>query len=153
VDFKRGLGYFEFHGFEESKEILNNGKSYPYILTTNRDLEHYNCGAMTRRTKNIEINKEDVLLINPADAKKKGIEDGDFVCLESARGKVDIRAKVTDDVKPGILSSTFHFPEIMINNITSDEHDSEAYCPEYKVVSVNIRKSKGKFKQLAESSI
>jgi formate dehydrogenase major subunit len=153
VDFKRGLGYFEFHGFEESKEILSHGKTYPYILTTNRDLEHYNCGAMTRRTKNVEINTEDVLLINPLDAKNNGIDNGDFVCLESARGKVDIRAKVTDDVKPGILSSTFHFPEIMINNITSDEHDSEAYCPEYKVVSVNIRKSKGKFKQLADSVV
>jgi formate dehydrogenase major subunit len=34
----------------------------------------------------------------------------------------------------------------MINIITSDEHDSEALCPEYKIVAVNIRKSKGSFK-------
>ena len=34
----------------------------------------------------------------------------------------------------------------MINNITSDVHDSEALCPEYKVVSVRIRKSKGRHK-------
>jgi len=30
-------------------------------------------------------------------------------------------------------------------------HDSEALCPEYKVVAVRIRKSKGKYKQLAEA--
>ena len=144
--FKRGLGHFEFHPFVESTEILDNGKEYPYILTTNRNLEHYNCGAMTRRTGNVEISTEDVLLINPKDATENLINDGDMVCLESPRGKVDVKAKITDEVNPGVLSTTFHFPEIMVNNITSDIHDTEAKCPEYKVVSVRIRKSKGKYK-------
>ncbi len=147
-EFKRGKGKFSFIDFKESNEILKHGKDYPYIITTNRELEHYNCGTMTRRTGNVDILKEDVLLISPEDAAKEGILDGDFVCVESPRGKVDIKAKVTDEVKPGILSSTFHFPEIMLNIITSDEHCSEAMCPEYKVVSCRIRKSKGKFKQM-----
>jgi formate dehydrogenase major subunit len=69
------------------------------------------------------------------------------VCVESPRGKVDIKAKISDEVKPGILSSTFHFPDIMLNNITSSVSDSEALCPEYKVVSCRIRKSKGEFKK------
>lgn len=150
-EFKRGKGKFFFYPFEESNEIQKHGKDYPYIITTNRELEHYNCGAMTRRTGNVEILTEDVLLINPADAAKEMINDDDFVCVESPRGKVDIKAKITDEVKPGILSSTFHFPEIMLNNITSDEHCTEAMCPEYKVVSCRIRKSKGKHKQLAEA--
>jgi len=143
--FKRGKGLFAYNEFAESREILKHGDDYPYILTTNRDLEHYNCGAMTRRTGNVEIHTEDVLWINPQDATAKNIKDGDMVCLESPRGKVDIKAFITDGVNPGILSTTFHFPEIMVNNITSDEHDTEAYCPEYKVVSVKMRKSKGKF--------
>ena len=66
-----------------------------------------------------------------------------MVCVTSARGKVDIKARITDEVKPGVMSTTFHFPEIMVNLITSDVHDSEAKCPEYKVVAVKIRKSKG----------
>jgi formate dehydrogenase major subunit len=146
--FKRanGKGKFIFNAFKESPEITENGKEYPYIITTNRELEHYNSGTMTRRTPNVEILTEDVLMINPEDAKKHFINDGDMVCVESPRGKVDIKAKITDEVKPGILSSTFHFPEIMLNNITSNVSDSEAMCPEYKVVAVNIRKSKGKFK-------
>ena len=78
--------------------------------------------------------------------RKHFINDGDMVCVESPRGKVDIKAKITDEVKPGILSSTFHFPEMMLNNITSSISDSEAMCPEYKVVACNIRKSKGKYK-------
>ena len=54
--------------------------------------------------------------------------------------------KFIDEVNPGLLSSTFHFPENMLNNITSSISDSEAMCPEYKVVACTIRKSKGKYK-------
>lgn len=150
-EFKKGKGTFAYFDWKESNEIAKHGKDYPYIITTNRELEHYNCGAMTRRTGNVELLTEDVLLIHPEDAAKEAIAEGDFVCIESPRGKVDIKAKITDEVKPGILSSTFHFPEIMLNNITSDEHCSEAMCPEYKVVSCRIRKSKGKHKQLVEA--
>ena len=146
TEFKRGKGKLYYFDFKESPEIEKHGTDYPYIITTNRELEHYNCGAMTRRTGNAELLTEDVLMIHPDDARDNAIEDGDLVCVESPRGKVDIKAYVTDEVKPGILSSTFHFPEIMLNNITSDVTDTEALCPEYKVVSCRIRKSKGKYK-------
>uniref|UniRef100_UPI004049B0CE formate dehydrogenase subunit alpha n=1 Tax=Fulvivirga sp. TaxID=1931237 RepID=UPI004049B0CE len=148
TEFKRGLGKFTFQNFKESTEVETHSKDYPYIITTNRELEHYNCGTMTRRTGNVDILTEDVLLINPKDAADNLIEDGQMVCVESPRGKVDIKAFITDEVKPGVMSSTFHFPEIMLNNITSDVHDSEAMCPEYKVVMCRVRKSKGKFKHL-----
>ncbi len=146
--FKRGKGYFEFHNWEETQELQSHAKEFPYILTTNRELEHYNCGAMTRRTANQQLLQDDYLLINPKDAAAHFIENGDYVCIESPRGKVDVKAKISDEVKQGILSTTFHFPEIMINNITGDVHDSEAMCPEYKVVAVRIRKSKGNYKEL-----
>ncbi|MBT6380239.1 MAG: hypothetical protein HOJ89_08480, partial [Opitutales bacterium] len=53
-----------------------------------------------------------------------------------------IKAKVSDEIKQGVLSTTFHFPEVMVNDLTSDVHDTEAMCPEYKVVSVSIRKAR-----------
>ena len=49
---------------------------------------------------------------------------------------------ISTNVKPGILSSTFHFPEIKLNIITSSVSDSLAMCPEYKVVTCRIRKAK-----------
>ena len=153
LEFKRGKGKFHYFDYEKSHEVERHEKDFPYIITTNRELEHYNCGAMTRRTGNVEILTEDVLMIHPDDARKEGIADGDFVCVESPRGKVDIKAFVTDEMKPGILSSTFHFPEVMLNIITSDEHCSEAMCPEYKVISCRIRKSKGQKKILAEQLV
>ncbi len=151
--FNRGKGKFHYFDWKESGEIGKNGEEYPYIITTNRELEHYNSGTMTRRTNNVKILTEDVLLIHPNDAAKNLIKDGEFVCVESPRGKVDIKAKVSDEVREGILSTTFHFPELMLNIITSDEHDSEALCPEYKVVSVKIRKSKGEYKNKPQVSL
>ena len=144
-EFKQGKGQFSYFDWKESAEIEEHGEEYPYIITTNRELEHYNCGAMTRRTGNNEILGEDVLLINAKDAAENAIKDGEMVCVTSARGKVDIKACISDEVKPGVMSTTFHFPEIMVNLITSDVHDSEAKCPEYKVVAVKIRRSKGEY--------
>lgn len=141
-EFKIGKGRFVFNEFKETEELVQNGREYPFILTTNRELEHYNCGTMTRRTNNVKILKEDSVMVNPKDAEAKGIKDGDFICLSSPRGKVDLKARLTDEVRPGVLSTTFHFPEIMVNELTGDVHDSEAMCPEYKVVAIDFRKSR-----------
>ncbi len=138
--FKRGKGRFVFREYVETREIIDYAQDYPFILTTNRVLEQYNAGTMTRRTPNVQIVHEDVLLINPQDARSRHISNGDWVRIESARGECKVKARLSNEVKPGILSTTFHFPELMVNNVTSDVHDSIAKCPEYKVVSVRIEK-------------
>ncbi len=143
TEFKRGRGKFHFFRFQESKEIEKHGDEFPFILTTGRILEHYNCGTMTRRTGNARIVTEDLLAVNPADARKKGIADGDLVRVFSARGDVRLKAKVSDEVKPGILYTTFHFPENLVNVVTSSECDADTMCPEYKVVAVDVEKVAG----------
>ena len=136
--FKRGLGKFHFFEFEESEEIQENSGSYPYILTTSRNLEHYNAGTMTRRTGNADIVDEDILLINTDDALDKAVNDDDIVRLFSARGEIKMKAKVSNKVAQGILFTTFHFPELMVNRVTGDVSDKHTKCPEYKVVSVDF---------------
>lgn len=51
-----------------------------------------------------------------------------------------IHAKVSDEVKPGILYTTFHFPEHLVNVVTSSECDEDTMCPEYKVVAVDVER-------------
>jgi len=136
--FKRGLGKFHFFEWQESTELKTNGQEFPFILTTGRILEHYNCGTMTRRTGNEQIVSKDLLAINPVDAKAKSINTGDTVKLFSARGEVELEANVTDEVKPGILYTTFHFPENMVNNVTGQGCDADTLCPEYKVVAADV---------------
>ena len=136
--FKLGKGQFRFFEFQETPEIADNSVDYPYILTTSRRLEHYNCGSMTRRTPNVELVDHDVLLINPVDAEREGIETGSRVELSSAKGTTHLNVEVSEEVKPGILFTTFHFPEIAINHLTSGIFDQESMTPEYKVVAVRI---------------
>ncbi len=138
--FRRGLGKFHFFEFEESAELVANQAEFPFILTTGRILEQYNCGTMTRRTNNSKIVGEDLLAIHPKDAKKLEIETGDRVRVFSARGEVFLNARVSREVKPGILYTTFHFPELMINKLTSNVHDAETLCPEYKITAVDVEK-------------
>lgn len=137
-NFKRGLGKFHFYQFEESSEIVTHGGQYPLILTTSRNLEHYNAGTMTRRTDNEMIVSEDILLVSNEDAKAKNIKTNDQVRLFSARGEIELKAQVSDKVKKGVLFTTFHFPELMINQVTGNVTDKHTKCPEYKVVAVGI---------------
>ncbi len=140
-EFRRGKGKFHYFDWLESQEILENAHEFPFILTTSRILEHYNAATMTRRTANEQIVDKDVLLVNPKDAISKGITNHSKVKLESERGEIELVAEISAKVKPGVLFTTFHFPELMVNRVTGDACDTETMCPEYKVVAVNIRAS------------
>lgn len=138
--FKKGIGTFHHFNFEESPEIISHGNKYPFILTTGRELEHYNSGTMTRRTDNQAILGNDFLEVHPRDAKVKGIKDKELVRIFSDRGSVNISIKYSKSVKRGILRTTFHQPEVFINIITGNVGDKETLTPEYKVVAVDFEK-------------
>lgn len=139
-NFKKGIGTFHHFDFEESPEIVSHGKLYPFILTTGRELEHYNSGTMTRRTDNQLILGKDILEVHPKDALAKGIKDGEIVSLFSDRGSVNIPVKYAKSVKRGVLRTTFHQPEVFINLITGSVGDKDTMTPEYKVVAVDFEK-------------
>ena len=138
--FKRGKGKFHHFDFEETPELVEHRNQYPFILTTARQLEHYNAGTMTRRTDNQEISPMDYLEINPLDAADKDINADDRVRIFSDRGSVEIPVKLTYLVKPGVVRTTFHQPEIFINMITGNIGDEFTMTPEYKVVAVDFEK-------------
>ena len=138
--FKRGRGKFHYFDFQESPEIVEHGKKYPFILTTARRLEHYNSGTMTRRTNNQRLVATDYLVVNPVDAARKGVQPGDKVRLFSARGSIEIPVEVDNRVKSGVVRTTFHQPEIFINKLTGNVGDFETLTPEYKVVAVDFEK-------------
>lgn len=138
--FKKGIGTFHHFDFEESPEIVEHGKKFPFILTTGRELEHYNSGTMTRKTDNQKILSKDVLEVHPRDAKRKGIEDNETVRIFSDRGSVEIPIKYSKNVKRGVLRTTFHQPEVFINIITGSVGDKETMTPEYKVVAVDFER-------------
>ena len=135
--FPRGKANFVPVSYIIPEEVSDD--EYPFILVTGRRLEHYNNGSMTRRCEGFDlISPEELVEINPEDAKRLGIQDGQMVKVESRRGRVKVRALVTERSKPGTVFMTFHFQDALTNILTSPGLDSKTLTPEYKVCAVRI---------------
>ena len=113
-------------------------EDYPFILTTGRVLQHYNCGAQTRRTHILEIVDTDVLEMHQADMERLHLQDGAIVRLVSARGQALLPAVRSERVLPGHLFTSFHFPASTVNELLSSSADESSKCPEYKVSAVRV---------------
>ncbi len=137
-EFVRGKGRFYVTEYVPTRERVN--MRFPLILTTGRILSQYNVGAQTRRTANVEWYDEDRVEIHPHDAEERGVVDGDWIGVISRAGETVLRAAVTDRVQPGVVYTTFHFPESGANVITTDNSDWATNCPEYKVTAVQVVK-------------
>ncbi len=136
--FTRGQGKFVVTEFVPTKEKVS--ARFPLLLTTGRILTQYNVGAQTRRTENVVWHAEDQLEIHPADAVERGILDGDWIHLTSRAGETRLRAHVTERVQPGVVYTTFHFPESGANVVTTELSDWATSCPEYKVTAVEVQR-------------
>jgi formate dehydrogenase major subunit len=135
-EFVRGKGRFMVTEYVPTREKVN--LKYPLILTTGRILSQYNVGAQTRRTENVTWHTEDRLELHPHDAEERGVKDGDWVGIQSRAGETVLRALVTARVQPGVVYTTFHFPDSGANVITTDNSDWATNCPEYKVTAVEV---------------
>lgn len=134
--FVRGKGRFIITQYVATDEKVT--RKYPLILTTGRILSQYNVGAQTRRTENVRWHAEDRLEIHPHDAQERGIEEGQWVGIHSRAGETVLRAMVTERMQPGVVYTTFHFPESGANVITTENSDWATNCPEYKVTAVQV---------------
>jgi len=135
-EFVRGKGRFIITKYIATDEKVT--RKYPLILTTGRVLSQYNVGAQTRRTENVQWHSEDLLEIHPHDAEERGIKDKDWVGIQSRAGDTVLRALVTERMQPGVVYTTFHFPESGANVITTENSDWATNCPEYKVTAVQV---------------
>ncbi|MFH1868617.1 MAG: formate dehydrogenase subunit alpha [Candidatus Omnitrophota bacterium] len=127
--------------YKPSKELPDS--KYPFILTTDRSLFHFHTSTMTRRVEGLDIlNGQELLNINPKDAAKLGISDGETVRVFSRRGKIEVKAKITDICPEGVTSLTFHFAEVPTNVLTNSARDPIAKIPETKVCAIGIKKLK-----------
>jgi formate dehydrogenase major subunit len=136
--FVRGKGRFFVTEYVPTSERVNG--RYPLLLTTGRILSQYNVGAQTRRTQNVVWYPEELIEIHPHDAEERGISDNDWVGITSRAGDTVLRATVTDRVIPGVVYTTFHFPESGANLVTTENSDWATNCPEYKVTAVQVVK-------------
>jgi formate dehydrogenase major subunit len=135
--FSRGLGLFTAIEFIPPNELPD--KEYPFLLSTGRVLYHYHTGTMTMRSKGpLERYPESLAEINPADAEKLGIADGQIIKVSSRRGAVEVKALITKKSAPGSVFMNFHFSAAPVNVLTNPALDPTGKIPEYKVCAVKV---------------
>ena len=134
-----GLGIFQ--ALEHRGPVEVPDEEYPLLLTTTRILFHYHA-AMTRRCKTLDNEvKTGFIEINTEDAKELGILNNEIVKASSRRGEIEIPARVTDDIKKGIVNIPMHFTECAANMLTnSDSFDPKCKMVELKACAIKVEK-------------
>ena len=134
-----GLGVFQALEHRGPVEVVDD--EYPLLLTTTRILFHYHA-AMTRRCETLDKEVPTGFIeINTEDAAERGILNNEIVKAYSRRGEIEIPARVTDDIKKGIVNIPMHFTECAANMLTnSDSFDPKCKMVELKACAIQVEK-------------
>jgi len=120
---------------------------FPLILTTGRIRDQWH--TMTRTGKVNKLKQhigKNYLEIHPKDAAQREIKEGDLVEVLNPRGAVRVNAKVTTDIKRGVVFLPMHFGKILqsdlsrTNNLTNNLVDPKSKEPDFKFSVVQVKK-------------
>ncbi|MGM0647126.1 MAG: formate dehydrogenase subunit alpha [Bacteroidota bacterium] len=116
-------------------------KQYPFILNTGRLLFQYHSATMSRKSESLNAyGNESFLLINPLDAEKHQLSEGDRVKVSSRRGELKTQIKISTEVNTGELYMPWHFSESLVNNLTRAEMDPYSKIAPFKVSACKVEK-------------
>jgi ferredoxin-nitrate reductase len=141
-----GRAFLHAAGYEPSPEVTTD--DYPLLLTTGRTVYHFHTRTKTGRAPELNAAAPDVWAeINPADANRLGIDDGDRVRIESPRGAIETPARITD-VRPGLIFVPFHYgywdanrrQPRAANELTITAWDPVSHQPIFKVAAIRLEK-------------
>ena len=135
---------------------IGKPEEFPYVLSTYRIVEHFCTGGVTRNIPWLnEAMPEPFVEISKNLGQKIGVKEGDMVEVSSARGKITVRALVTDRIQSykvngkdtETIGMPYHWgfaslsPGACANDLTISALDPGAGIPEYKVCLGNIRRA------------
>ena len=117
-------------------------KDYPIVLTTGARLlaythtNHRNLPSLNKREPFPKVE------IHPDTAKKYAVKDSDNVFVETLRGKIKLKACVTEDIVPGVAQITHGWGEASANLLTSTTlRDPILGYPTFRAILCKITKA------------
>jgi len=138
--FTRGKGLFHAIDYIEPAEMIDD--EYPLYLTTGRLLYQYHTGTMSMKTGGLnEIAPEAFVEISPQDARKFELKEGSRVNIDSRRGTIQARIKISRMAVSGTVFIPFHYAAAAANRLTNAALDPISGIPEYKVCAVKLSKA------------
>jgi len=132
-----GRGRFVPAQFRPAAELPD--ADFPFVLITGRVLEHWHTGAMTRRSEVLDALEPAAHIdVNPDDLAVLGWAAGEFVTLETRRGKVRARARADAGLARGTLFMPFCYAEAAANLLTNPVLDPFGKIPEFKYCAARL---------------
>ena len=111
---------------------------FPIRLTTGRRLDSYNTGVQSSGFSS-PMRKRETIDIDPGDGERLGIADGQVVRVVSRRGEVEVPARYTEGLRPGLAFMTPHFPDDVDTNVlTIEAWDPKSGTAEFKATAIRI---------------
>jgi formate dehydrogenase major subunit len=134
-----GKGIFTPISFRPPHEVPD--AEYPLIFTNGRSIWHWHWGSMTHRSPSLERECPGAWLeIHPDDARAAGVRNGDTVRVSSRRGSVELPARVSAAIRPGVVFMPIHFGKTAVNLLTNPALDPFCRIPEFKACAVKVEK-------------
>ncbi len=116
--FTRGRGLFT--AIEYIAAGRRRMRNTPCILTTGRILYQYHTATMSRRSSGLVSRTPEAFVeINPADAKKLNLGQGERLTISSRRGSIQASADISGKCAEGVVFIPFHYSEAAVNRLTN----------------------------------
>ena len=134
-------GQGNFTAVEWTPPAEQADEEYPFVLSTGRRLYHYHTRTQTGRCRGLnDLLGEETADISAQDAQSLGITQGEKIRVASRRGSVEVSARITPQVPPGLVWMAFHFREGCANWLTNPAFDPVSKTAEFKACAVRLEK-------------
>lgn len=143
--FYRPNGRAKIHAVDPEDSSEKTNSEFPLILTTGRIRDQWHTMTRTGKVRKLnEHRREPFLEIHPNDAKSRKIKEGSIVEVINGRGRVRVRASITEDIKEGVVFLPMHWGKKLgrddsrANNLTSGAFDPFSKQPGFKISAVEV---------------
>ena len=140
------LGVDPLPTYQEPKEspraAPDLARDYPLILTTGARLPMYIHSRTFRLAWTKGLRPNPMVDINPKDARKRGISQGDPVHLSTRRGAIRVLANLTETVPPGVVNMYHGYPEADVNLLIQPDYvDPVSGYPGFKSLLCEVERA------------
>ncbi|MGE5893344.1 MAG: NADH-quinone oxidoreductase subunit NuoG [bacterium] len=109
-------------------------KEYPLALVTGNIMQH--SGALSIMSKSLSHALSDAfILVSPEDAETYGIEDGSFIKITSRRGSALVKARISDEMRQGMVFAPVSFAHAKVSTLTYAAKDGSARLSAVRIES------------------
>jgi ferredoxin-nitrate reductase len=135
------------HAVDDGNQSEPTTKDLPLVLTTGRIRDQWHTMTKTGKVSRLKQHIANAFLeIHPDDADARGIEENDLVDVMNGRGNVRVKAKLSTDIKKGVVFLPMHWGKILnndlnrANNLTNNLIDPISKEPDFKFSAVQVKR-------------